>query len=989
LEIKTKGKSTFAVLLVLLMLSSALMILTSSMEPANALSVNEQYEFTQVTGDPSHTYFTAGPAPNTPNLKWQSIVPGACTIPVAFNGMLFVSDYPGIYPPAGLVGSTYAIAASTGKIIWKNYGLTGDVCKIDDTYMLIGTTCVTIADGETVWAAPAGFSQGSGYISDLKMFVSGALAWKLSDPSKPPTVAWNNTEPKVDGAWSPFVYGNGVIVMKTTNNFLVGVNVTNGAVMWTNPATTTFLGYSPSYIDGVMVHGGIEGTLTGWNITTGEAMWTFNPGTFYNQFASGSAAAYGMVYMRNQDTYLYAVNATTGQLVWKYKGSGVAYEGRFSVADGKVYVQTGDAEYRDFETGVYGHDQFDCIDAYTGKLIWSLPIGNGAPFNLQCVAFGNLYIIPTQETVEEGQYYYTGYVGGEGLLNEVWCIGDTPQDWPMFLNDPAHTAVGYGPTNLALSWEFKTEAPIVSSPTLVNGVAYFGSLDRNIYAVDANSGVEIWKFPTAAQAKSSPAVVNGKLFTGADDGKVYCLDAGTGTKIWEANAGGFIDNSIGPIAAIPSVRCSPMVVGNNVYAGALDGNLYCFDANTGNTNWKVQTGGAILATPTIVDNVIYLTPNTKPYIGPGTLLELDANNGKVLLNVTIPYSNRSGGAGNYLITSPSVADGMVFVRTGLYTNFAINATTGETLWTYNATINAGTPGQNGGTNQMTAMLYKHGLVYFNDYYGITCLNATDGSKIWQTFLSREDLAQGITYSYGQIYVVTQAGSAYALNAQSGNKTSSYYIGTTLLSTPTPYNGSLYLGGMDWNLYCFKEAPPAQAAGPALPTVLTISVAPKFQTSGPVVLFEGMVAAQSVDTQAGVSVGVHLTAIDPNGNFQDIGTVASDDNGFFCTTWTPPVSGTYVVTASFEGDQYFLLSSAKTAFVVTDESVAIAAVSPTPTPVGTPPAVPTPVQSVSPSPSEAPQPATSAATPTLTYIAIGAAVIIVVAAAAVLILRRRK
>jgi hypothetical protein len=51
--------------------------------------------------------------------------------------------------------------------------------------------------------------------------------------------------------------------------------------------------------------------------------------------------------------------------------------------------------------------------------------------------------------------------------------------------------------------------------------------------------------------------------------------------------------------------------------------------------------------------------------------------------------------------------------------------------------------------------------------------------------------------------------------------------------------------------------------------------------------------------------------------------------------------------------------------------------------------PTPAQSVSLLPSEVPQPATTAATPTLTYIAIGAAVIVIVAVAAVLIFRRRK
>jgi hypothetical protein len=241
-----------------------------------------------------------------------------------------------------------------------------------------------------------------------------------------------------------------------------------------------------------------------------------------------------------------------------------------------------------------------------------------------------------------------------------------------------------------------------------------------------------------------------------------------------------------------------------------------------------------------------------------------------------------------------------------------------------------------------------------------------------------------------VYAINEVGTLYVLDASTGAKYSWYQLGgDELHSIPTPYNGSLYLTSMDWALYCFEEAPAVQTSGPALPTLVTVDAAPKFQTLGSAVLFEGTVAVQSTGAQTGIPVDVHLLAFDPNGNYQDVGIVTSDDSGFFCTTWTPPVPGSYVVTARFEGDQYFLSSTAKSAFVVTEASAASAVVSPTPASAGTPPPVSTPVPSVSPSPSAAPQPATTAATPTLTYIAIGAAVIIVVAAAAVLVLRKRK
>ena len=48
------------------------------------------------------------------------------------------------------------------------------------------------------------------------------------------------------------------------------------------------------------------------------------------------------------------------------------------------------------------------------------------------------------------------------------------------------------------------------------------------------------------------------------------------------------------------------------------------------------------------------------------------------------------------------------------------------------------------------------------------------------------------------------------------------------------------------------------------------------------------------------VPVTLTAIDPNGNFQNIGVVTSDVGGTYGLSWTPPVEVKYQITATFAG-----------------------------------------------------------------------------------------
>jgi hypothetical protein len=110
--------------------------------------------------------------------------------------------------------------------------------------------------------------------------------------------------------------------------------------------------------------------------------------------------------------------------------------------------------------------------------------------------------------------------------------------------------------------------------------------------------------------------------------------------------------------------------------------------------------------------------------------------------------------------------------------------------------------------------------------------------------------------------------------------------------------------------------------------------------------------------------VHVTAIDPNGNSQDIGYATSDMGGSFGIAWTPPIEGTYQVTATFDGTKSYGSSYATTHFAVGRAAAA------------------------SPSPTSVPQPP-GEGLPTTTYIAIAAALIVVIVAAVALFLRRRK
>jgi hypothetical protein len=77
------------------------------------------------------------------------------------------------------------------------------------------------------------------------------------------------------------------------------------------------------------------------------------------------------------------------------------------------------------------------------------------------------------------------------------------------------------------------------------------------------------------------------------------------------------------------------------------------------------------------------------------------------------------------------------------------------------------------------------------------------------------------------------------------------------------------------------------------------------------------------------VTVKLYSIDPNGNYQDLGTTTTDIHGNFGKSWVPPVPGEYYVVAEFEGSASYGSSSASTYFVVDEAPSAAQPIEPEP------------------------------------------------------------
>jgi outer membrane protein assembly factor BamB len=94
-----------------------------------------------------------------------------------------------------------------------------------------------------------------------------------------------------------------------------------------------------------------------------------------------------------------------------------------------------------------------------------------------------------------------------------------------------------------------------------------GGRDKLVHAIDRATGTKKWTFPTRAKIDSSPVIVGDRVFIGSNDGNLYELGLNDGQERWKFNAGK-------PISAAPSVGEGVIVVG----CESRDGKVFCFGA---------------------------------------------------------------------------------------------------------------------------------------------------------------------------------------------------------------------------------------------------------------------------------------------------------------------------------------------------------------------------------------------------------------------------
>ncbi len=156
-----------------------------------------------------------------------------------------------------------------------------------------------------------------------------------------------------------------------------------------------------------------------------------------------------------------------------------------------------------------------------------------------------------------------------------------------------------------LLWRFETGDVIRSTPTVAGGAVYIGSIDNHVYALDASTGALLWKHDTGDWVQYSPVANGGLVYVRAlqdGDRKVHALDAMSGEQVWVAEAPY-------PFGAEFTVA----VAGGMPFTRDDFGEFHALNASTGELVWSFSAGMGAESSPAVVDGVVYLTAVNTAY----------------------------------------------------------------------------------------------------------------------------------------------------------------------------------------------------------------------------------------------------------------------------------------------------------------------------------------------------------------------------------------
>jgi outer membrane protein assembly factor BamB len=338
---------------------------------------------------------------------------------------------------------------------------------------------------------------------------------------------------------------------------------------WSNQISNCTLSAPTVQQDGTLYAGSNDGYVYALDASNGSLLWRYKTG---GAIQASPVIANGIVYVDSKDHYVYAINAADGTLSWRYK-TGNAVLASPTISGNLLYVGSTDG-------------YLYALDTTNGSLVWRYPTHKAifaAPvFNNNTVyvvsSNGMLYALDaTQGTylwhVQPRKTRFTSFAVANGLIYAGTNTG--------YLDalDASHRGT--------VLWSSRIGETIQTTPTIAGSDIYVSNSSGFLYALNADKrGAKLWSYRTHSSIPAQVTVSNGYVYFTALNHFLYALNATNGSQAWRYRT----RNTV--LAALA-------VSNDTIYYGSSDRAIYALNGATQTPSWHYQTGGAVQCSPTV------------------------------------------------------------------------------------------------------------------------------------------------------------------------------------------------------------------------------------------------------------------------------------------------------------------------------------------------------------------------------------------------------
>ncbi len=306
----------------------------------------------------------------------------------------------------------------------------------------------------------------------------------------------------------------------------------------------------PSITDGTLYISDAEGRVQARDAATGKVIWRVETEL---PASSGPGLGEDLLAIGTSEAQVVALSRNDGAELWRTDVSGEVLAVP-AVAYGVVVVHTVDGN-------------LFALDALTGEQKWR--------YDRQTPV---LTLRGSSSPVIDGTTVYCGFAGGKVI---ALSLDTGTVEWEKIISIPSGRS------------DLERMTDVDGDPVIYNGSIYAGSYQGEVAALGQGSGKIFWKHEISSYTDMS---VNWQHLLVSDEfGHVWALDPDTGAAKWRQQA---LSNR---------KLTGPVMLGDVVVVGDLDGYLHWLSADDGSIIARTSVGGdALMATPQVEGEVLYV-----------------------------------------------------------------------------------------------------------------------------------------------------------------------------------------------------------------------------------------------------------------------------------------------------------------------------------------------------------------------------------------------